>query len=280
MVVIWGSNFSAVKVALRDFPELSFNALRLALASVVFLVAIAWQRRPETPRLNQAEWRRIAVLGGVGHLLYQLCFLGGVARTSVANSSLMLGCSPVIIAILASVAGHERLRRTQWIGAALSLAGIYVLVGRRATWSMATLSGDLLMLASVICWSLYSVAAQPLLRRHSPLIITGWSMVTGTVLYVVMAVPALRATDWLAISARSWALMAGSSILALAFAYIVWYTGVQRIGSSRTALYSNLTPIVAMVVAVVWLGERTGGVQIMGAILILSGLAVARIASE
>ena len=50
--------------------------------------------------------------------------------------------------------------------------------------------------------------------------------------------------------------MAASSLLALALSYMVWYTAVQRIGSARTAVYSNLTPIVAMIVAAVWLGER------------------------
>ena len=56
--------------------------------------------------------------------------------------------------------------------------------------------------------------------------------------------------------------MIGSSLLALAFAYMVWYTAIQRIGSSRTAIYSNLTPIVAMVVAALWLGEQIGRGQI------------------
>ena len=63
----------------------------------------------------------------------------------------------------------------------------------------------------------------------------------------------------------------------LAFSYIVWYTAVQRIGSARTALYSNLTPIVAMIVATVWLKEPITRTQVIGATLILSGLAVARL---
>ena len=92
----------------------------------------------------------------------------------------------------------------------------------------------------------------------------------------VAAVPMMR-TDWSAISTTSWVLMTASSLLALAFSYIVWYTAVQRIGSSRTAVYSNLTPIVAMIVAAVWLGEQITGTQMLGAALILSGIAVTRL---
>ena len=277
MVMIWGTNFSAIKYALRDFPEITFNALRLLLAAVVFLIAMAWQARRVRPtNLPRRDWYVVFTLAVVGTVLYQLFFLAGVARTSVANSALIFGCTPVAVAIMAAIAGHERLTQERWLGAVLSLGGIYALVGHGATLTTTTLVGDALVFAGMLCWSLYSVLAQPLLKRHSPLIITGWSMTIGALLYLVVAARPMVATDWGAISATSWILMSASSLLALAFSYMVWYTAVQKIGSSRTAVYSNLTPIVAMVVAAVWLGERIGVSQLFGAALILSGIAVSR----
>jgi drug/metabolite transporter (DMT)-like permease len=283
MVVIWGSNFSAVKYALRDFPEVSFNALRLLLASAVFLVAIAvvraranTGRRPPEPPLTLREWRVIVLLGVLGTGFYQLLFLAGVARTSVANSSLIFGCTPVTVAILSSVAGHDRLTAARWAGAALSFSGIYTLVGHRAALSTSTLLGDAMVFGAMVCWSIYSVIAQPLLKTHSPLVVTGWAMVVGTAMYLAVVGVAVLGTDWAAISTTSYGLMAASSLLALAFAYIVWYTAVQRIGSARTAVYSNVTPIVAMIVAAIWLGEQVSRTQVLGAALILSGIAVTR----
>lgn len=275
MVGIWGANFSAIKLALRDFPEVSFNAMRLVLAAAVFLVAIL--RLGRQPTLTRRDWATLVGLALVGTVLYQLFFLAGIARTSVANSALMFGCTPVVVAIMSSIAGHERLTIPRWAGAALSLAGIYALVGHRAELSAATFIGDLLVFCGMLCWSLYSVAAQPLLKRHSPLVVTGWAMVIGAVLYGVVAIPALIQTDWARISALSWALMSASSLLALALSYMIWYTAVQRMGSARTSIYSNLTPIVAMIVAAVWLGERISGQQLVGAGLILSGIAVTKL---
>jgi len=284
VVVIWGANFSVVKYALREFPEVTFNALRLVMASAVFLVAIAVVRyranaglRAAEPPLTRQEWRRVVMLGLVGTALYQLFFLGGVARTSVANAALIFGCTPVAVAILASIAGHDRLTATRWAGAALSLAGIYAIVGHRASMSSTTLVGDALMFGAMLCWSIYSVGAQPLLQRHSPLVVSGWAMVTGAAVYGVVAAAPMMRTDWAAISTTSWLLMTASSLLALSFSYIVWYTAVQKIGSSRTALYSNLTPIVAMIIAAVWLGEHITRVQVFGTVLILSGLGVTRL---
>jgi drug/metabolite transporter (DMT)-like permease len=283
MILIWGSNFSAVKYALRDFPEVSFNALRLILASAVFLVAIAVVRararaglRPPEPEITAREWRVLIMLGILGTGFYQLLFLAGVARTSVANSSLIFGCTPVAVAILASIVGHDRLTTARWAGAALSFGGIYTLVGLRARVSSETLLGDAMIFGAMICWSIYSVVAQPLLRKHSPLVVTGWAMIVGTAMYLLVVGAAVLDTNWSAISATSWMLMAASSLLALAFSYIVWYTAVQKIGSARTAVYSNLTPIVAMIVAALWLGEQITRVQLLGAALILSGIAITR----
>jgi drug/metabolite transporter (DMT)-like permease len=236
--------------------------------------------RPADPPITRSEWAALLFLGLVGTGFYQLLFLAGVARTSVANSSLIFGCTPVAVAIMSSLAGHDRLTAGRWAGAALSFTGIYTLVGLRAEISTATLAGDAMVFGAMLCWSIYSVAAQPLLRRHSPLIVTGWAMISGTVVYLGFAIVPMLRTNWAAISTVSWVLMSASALLALAFSYIVWYTAVQKIGSARTAIYSNLTPIVAMIVAAVWLGERISRTQVLGAALILSGIGLTRVAGR
>jgi drug/metabolite transporter (DMT)-like permease len=125
---------------------------------------------------------------------------------------------------------------------------------------------------------MYSVGAQPLLRRHSPLIVTGVSMSIGGLIYVVFSLPVLLTVDWQAISLLSWWLMIGSAVLALSVAYLIWYTALQRIGSTRTSVYSYLTPVVAMIVAAVWLGEPITINQALGAATIVTGLVVTRMA--
>jgi drug/metabolite transporter (DMT)-like permease len=169
MVAIWGTNFSLVKVAMRDFPELAFNAFRLVIASGIFLGALWWQRSrvPDGQmrlRLNRTDWLRLAFLGLVGHLMYQLLFLGGVKRTSVANGSLIMGTTPVVVALLTAWAGHERVPPLRWLGAAISFAGLYIVVGQNVEWSATGHLGDLLVFLSVVCWATYSVASVPLLR--------------------------------------------------------------------------------------------------------------------
>jgi drug/metabolite transporter (DMT)-like permease len=273
MVLIWGSNFSLVKTALVEIPPQSFNALRLLVASALFLAAIVVKGWPS---LTRKDWLLIALFGFVGHFVYQFCFMGGLARTTASNSSLILGCSPVAVALASALAGHEKISRDQALGAGLSVVGIYLVVGTGASLDSASLTGDFLTLGAVVCWSVYTVGSRSLLARLSPLIVTGLTMAVGTALYVPAALPGLLRLDVSRIPIWVWISVVASAVLALNVAYLIWYTSVQRIGNIRTSVYSNVTPLVAVAVAVIALGERITLSTLGGAAAILAGVVVTR----
>ena len=281
MTVIWGGNYSIIKAALREIPPIAFNALRLTLASMLFLAAIrgvrgTGARRAPVPR-TRGDWAGIVLLALVGQFIYQLLFMAALARTSVANSSLLLGCTPIFVALMTAALGHERITPLRWAAAALSAFGIYLVVGHGAAVSRATLGGDLMMLAAVICWSAATVGSRPLLARNSPLVVTGYSMAIGSALYVPFAWVALRDLAWREVSAGAWLSIVFSAVFALCVAYMIWYTAVQRLGNTRTSVYSNMVPLVAMVVAWGWLGEHIGAMKIAGAGAIILGVALTKI---
>ena len=284
--LVWGANYTIVKSALRQIPELSFNALRLGIASALFVGVLALYPAPgggprrwfPTARLfTRREWLVLAGLAISGHFLYQLCFLGSVARTSVANSSLIVGCSPVAISLLAAAVGQERVSRLHWVGTAVSLSGVYLLVGTGAAISRASAIGDVLMIVGVCCWAVYAVASAPLLRRHAPIALTGYTMAIGSVLYLPVALPELMRLPFGTVSPASWAALLFSAVFALFAAYIVWHTAIQRIGNVRTAMYSNLIPVSALATAMVFLGDRLTARQLLGAAGVLTGVALTRV---
>ncbi len=278
MTLIWGSNFSLIKAALRQMPELGFNSLRMALGSLLF-AAIIQQRhgiRAVLLRLDRRDWIGFVALGVIGHFVYQLLFMAGVARTSVANSSLVFGCTPVTVALLSSSLGHERITPLRWAGVALSLAGIYLVVGQ-ANQRGASLAGDLLILGAMLCWALYTVGSRSLLTRYSPLVVTGLTMTIGSVLYAPFGVPSLLRLNWSSVSWWAWGLLVYSALFALVVAYLIWYTAVQQVGNSRTSIYSNVVPLVAMAVAALALGEPITARKVGGAFAILCGVALTRL---
>ena len=289
MTIIWGTNFSIVKHAFVQMDPQAFNAVRMLVASAAFLTIIVAARRLRgaggrlvsvvvTPApITRRDWMTLALLGLIGHAGYQFFFIGGLARTSVANSSLMLAATPVVIAMIAAALGHERIGRLHWLGAALSMFGIYLVVGPGAAAGGSSLTGDAMMFGGVICWAIYTLGSRHLMLRHSPVGVTGVSMAIGTLIYVPLVSGNVRATDWGAVTGSTWFALIYSALFALCVAYTIWYVAVREIGSARTAVYSNLVPIVAMVTAVVMLGERLTVPRIAGAAAVLLGVALTRV---
>jgi drug/metabolite transporter (DMT)-like permease len=297
MAVIWGTNYSVIKSAFREVQPQAFNAARMLIASAALLAVMAVlgraaRRRPAAPdagpggfasifhtpaAVTPREWLHLAALGVVGHMLYQSFFIAGLSRTSVANSSLMLAATPVVIALISAALGYERIGRLHWFGAILSMAGIYLVVGHGAPSGDASFAGDAMMFVAVCCWAIYTLGARQLMLRHSPVGVTGFSMAIGTLIYVPLVLRKVLATDWTSVSAGTWLAIVYSALFALCIAYTIWYMAVREIGSARTSVYSNLVPIVAMLTAVVFLGEAVTLARLSGAAAVLLGVALTRV---
>jgi drug/metabolite transporter (DMT)-like permease len=282
-VMIWGINFTAVKLALRDFSPMAFNGLRFTLATGVMLVFL-WRRTrgpnaPESMLPAQRDWPFIIGLGLLGHTLYQVLFIGGMTLTTPANSSLLLATSPIWVAVLGYLLHVERISRVTWAGVAVSFFGIAVLIlggGGQVALGGPTSLGDLLLLACAIVWALHTTGSKPLLGRYSPLKLTTLTMVAGTVPLAIVSFPALLRQDWAAVTPVGWGAFLFSSLLSVVVGYLIWYTSVQRVGNARTAVYSNLTPVFAILFAWVVLDATLTLLQLMGGAVVLAGLVLTR----
>ena len=275
LVLIWGSNFSIVKAAIEEIPAFGFNTLRMATACIVLLTV---SRLSGEAVPDRGDWPRLMTLGFFGHCCYQLAFVSGLARTTVANSSLILGCMPISVLVLNALSGRpEAVGRRQWLGVGLAVAGVYLVAGEGAGATSETLLGDALTLGALWCWAWYTTGSRALLRRYSPLRLSAYATLVGTLCYAPFGVPDLLRLDWGGVSGWAWVALVISGLLALSVAHIIWYTGVKRLGSARTSVYSNLIPVAAMAVAFLWLHEPIGAVRLVGATLVLTGLVLTRV---
>ena len=282
-ITIWGINFTAVKVALASMAPLAFNAVRFTLATVVTFAVLAWQARmtghPELLRVPaRSDFLTIAVISFLGNSIYQVLFAHGMLRTSPGNASLIMATAPIWVAILGFLLRIERINRLMFGGIALSFAGIALLVtgGGNVKINTANMLGDLMILGCAVLWATYTVASKPLLARLSPLGMTAWSMLAGTIPLILFAIPDLRRQDWTAVEPIAWAALFYSAVLSVAIGYVIWYASVQRVGNARTAVYSNLTPVVAILFAWLTLGTALAPIQLFGGAIVLLGLVVTR----
>ncbi len=262
--------------ALIDFEPLAFNAARFVLASALMLVFL--RHSAGLPRFKRSEWPVLVGLGLLGNSVYQVLFILGIDGTLAGNSALILGTVPAYVAVLSSWLGHERLGTKTWFGVILSLVGVGLIVwgSARVEFGQATVRGDLLMVAAAIGWSLYTVGSSPLVRRYGALPVTSVTLWIGTVGLVLVSVPSLSSQTWTDIPWASWGGLLYSGAFSIAVAYLLWYYGVRHMGSTRTALYSNTIPIVALGIAWLTLGETPGQLQLLGAAAIVVGVTLSR----
>ena len=282
MAVIWGVNFSVVKFGTRFIQPLAFNGLRVGIATAV-LLALALAQWRDLP--SRRDVLALAGLGLVGHGAYQTFFILGLARSTAGATALVLAASPALIAIVGTALRVERPTRRAWVGVALQLLGVGAVVlgsaapaarpGASAT-GTATASGPLILLGAALCWAFYAVLLKRYTERVHPIQLSAWTMAGGVLLLGAVAAPSLAATDWGAVPLSGWGAVAYSGLGALVVAYLFYYRGVRVLGPTRTAMFSNLQPLIALTVAYLTLGETPSGWQLAGAGSIMTGLLVSR----
>jgi drug/metabolite transporter (DMT)-like permease len=277
MTLIWGVNYSAIKIALGSMPPFVFNVFRFGLATLI-MVILLW-RRGENLRVARRDILAMIVIGLTGHGIYQILFIGGLARTTPANSALILASMPIWVAVYGVILGTERANRTTWAGITLSFVGIVLLIvggGKALSLEGSSLIGDLMTLAAAMLWAVFVTISKPLLVRYSPVKVTTIEMLIGTPILILVGLPGLLNQDWQQVPPVAWGCVLYSAVLATVVAYVLWTTGVQRTGSARTAIYSNVTPIAAMVAAWLILGDKLQPGQLAGAAIVLAGLMLTR----
>lgn len=276
MALIWGVNYSVVKAGLRSLPPLTFNGLRVALAAVVLALVAASVRNARWPA--RRDMLALAGLGLIGNGFYQLLFIAGMSRTRAGIAALVVAAGPAWIAMISRLLGRERVPLRGWGGIALQLVGVGCVVastqgleaGRDA------LLGAALIAAGSVMWALFTVLLQPYTSRAHPLHLSAITMASGAVLLIAVAVPGLVALDWGGVTLVEWGTVVYAGIGALVVAYLLFYRGVRVLGPTRTAMYGNLQPVIALLVAWALLGEHPGAWQWLGAAFIMGGLLLSR----
>ena len=279
VVLVWGINFSVVKDALATLDPLVFNGLRFVTAGVALWALTGGE--PDAPP-SRPDWIRLVLLGLVGHTAYQLAFIYGLDGTLAGNGAIILASAPIWTVVLSVLSGQEQGRPAIWAATATGAAGVLLVMlgsGREVGLSASHLRGDLLVALSSLCWAIYTVAGKRVVIRLGAMYVTRQALWIGATPLLLMAVPGIRTTDWNAVSPWIWAEVAFSGLGAIALAYVLWYQGVKQLGSAVTALWSNLVPCVALVVAWAWLGEQPSALQILGAAVIVSSVLLTRAAT-
>lgn len=272
--LLFSGNFVAGRGLRGQVDPLTLNFLRW-LITFALLLPFAW------PQVDLAalrrEWRLILALGATGLAGFHTLTYEALRSTTAANALLMLSLIPVATLFGSALLWRERPTKGQIGGAAISVIGAAVLITRGDVAGIlqhGLNTGDLWMLIGVVIWSTYT-----LLLRRCPADLPPLVILTAS----AAAALALMAPPLLLLAPTPVAIFASPAVLvsigyiavfASVIGFQLWLRGVAGLGPARAGQFLHLMPVFGAILAFVVLGEVPTPVQIAGAVLVLSGLAV------
>ena len=222
-------------------------------------------------------WRRALLLGLLVVPANQALFFSGLGLTSPAHASLLFALTPLFVLLLGLWSGGEKFEGTKALGLALAGCGATLVILERAGPGVASfsLTGDLLVLAAVVAWALYTVLGRPFVREHGAVRTTGWSIVAGTMLFLPIGAPGAVRVDYTHQPAAVWAAMAFIVLFTGFLAYLCWLYALARLEPSRVAVFTNLQPLCVALLAWLVRGEPITPRLGVGGLIVTAGVLLA-----
>ena len=273
MALFWGGAFIGGRVAASEMAPAAAALWRYAIATVALVIAV-FAIDGGLPRLSGREWAAVFLLGFTGVLVFNLCFMYGLARTSASRGALIMALNPAFTLLGSAWVFRERLTRNKLLGVAVALAGVVIVLGRgdpRHLFNGGIGTGDLILFGCPLSWAVYALAARHLLGGRSALAVTTYAAIVGTALLAIAAALtgdlASRPASW-----QVWVAVAFIGLCGTALAFVWFYDGVLAIGPARTAVFINLVPVFAIALGVLLLGEPLEVSMLVGGAIVIAGV--------
>lgn len=274
LVLVWGTNFSIIKLVMSHITPGAFLFARYVVTpacAVVLLLAVYGTR---WPRLARDEWKTLAGLTVLGHVLHVTLISWGIHLSSPFSTALIVACGPLMTLVILAVGGSERPRGAQLAGVLLACAGLLIFLADKIGLGWQGGLGDLVLLAATLLFSMHTIAARGIIVRRGAMLVMAYTTIMALPPLMLITGPSGLATDWtslppLVLLGLAWALVVSS------FAgWIVWGWVNRLLGVGRTAPLMYLLPPVAGVAGWWMTGETFPPFKLAGAALALAGVAL------
>ena len=271
VAVIWGVNFLAIHASLTQFPPFFLVALRFLLIAIPTVIFVP---RPQVP----LRW----LIGyGLGFGVAQFIFLywGMAAGMPTGLASLVLQISGPFTLALGAVLLGEKVRRLQWVGIAVAMAGMVLVGVSRA--QAAAIVPFLLVLAGGLGWAFGNLASR-LAKPPNPLHLTLWMSVVVPVPMLVLSLltegPTRIASSLAGAfgpeAVPAWIGLAYTCIIGTAVGSGIWTWLLARHPAGVVAPFSMLVPVAGILTAALVLGERPTWLELLGGVIVVIGVMI------
>jgi drug/metabolite transporter (DMT)-like permease len=275
--LFWSLNFVIGKIVSDVIPPTSVNFFRWLLPFLIFL-PVNWKEVKAHRTLFLDQWKLIVLLGATGYCLNSISVYEAVRFTTTINTSVINAFNPVLIAVTGYILYRERITQFQLLGFILSLTGVLCIICQGEWKLLLDLkfnAGDLLMLASISFFSVHAVVYRQKARGFPEEPMFPLMMLGGLLVTLPLALLENQVSHWSWIREIRAIHVAGIlclNVFPSVLAYRFWNSALRKVSANKVGIFLYLIPVYTTVISVLFLRESLKLFQIVGGLLIFTGV--------
>lgn len=273
-ILIWAGNSIVGRGIRDDMPPIALSFWRWVLA-MVLLLPWAWRAVRADRQELRRHWRQLCIFGILGGASNNAMNYVALTTTTATNAVLLNSSTPILIITISWALLGKRLRRLEWCGVIISLAGVLIVAAHGELQTLLELRlnrGDLWVLGAVASWSLYTVLLARRPVSLHPLSFLAAIGCTGLLALAPFYAWEIASGSTFQPSPAALAAIAYAGIFPSLFGFIFWNRAVAVVGGNTAGLFLNLMPVLGTLLAILFLGEQPHLYHLTGILLILGGV--------
>ncbi|HHO5960041.1 TPA: DMT family transporter [Staphylococcus aureus] len=268
-IILWGSAFPMIKIALNDFSAESLSAFRLILATIILLPFVIIKKLP-TPELRDIPV--IFILGFCGFVIYHTALNFGETLISAGMSGILVSTTPIFSSALAYIFLKEHFSKWNWLSSLVAFIGISIISISKDDYTTINVLGVLIILLASFSESLYFTFQKKYIEKYGFIAFTLYTIMASSpfmLIFIPEIINDIHGATFTSIVSVLYLAIFPTIIPYVLLAYIV-----KSVGVSDATMSLYLTPIVSLLLSYLLLDELPTTLAIIGGLITLLGVSL------
>jgi len=280
--LFWGGNAVAGEFLSGALPPVTISFIRLAISVLIVSPFLIRLFKEEMPAFRK-HFKLLLFLSITGVIGFNLLLYWALNYTTAINSALLNSTSPLFIFLLSFLLIGDKLELKDFASLAISFTGVLFVITEGSVERLVSLqfnTGDLIMVLAVISWALYSIFIKKISGKLSSFAIFGFTLTIGFILMIPAAAIELSYVPVKGIDTGEWLALFYIGVFPSVCSFLLWNRAVALIGPAKSSIFLNLIPVFGAMFAFFWLGEVITVPQMVGGLLVFSGLFISSLSKK